>query len=88
MNSYLVIKDDQVVNVVLWDGVSDWVAPDNATVELAPEGVGIGWIRVNGNWVSPEPPAPPAEDPLKASARAKLSALGLTDEEISAIVGG
>ena len=30
----------------------------------------------------------PASNPSKESARAKLAALGLTDEEISAIVGG
>ncbi len=86
MSSYLVIKDEQVMNAVVWDGVSDWTPPEGTTVELAPEGVGIGWTRVDGNWVAPEPPAPPAEDPLKVSARAKLAALGLTEEEIAALV--
>jgi hypothetical protein len=88
MNGYLVIKDEQVINTVLWDGVSDWTPPEGTTVELAPAHVGIGWTRVDGNWIAPEPPAAPTPDPAKASARAKLAALGLTDEEISAIVGG
>jgi hypothetical protein len=88
MNGYLVIKDEQVINTVLWDGVSDWTPPEGTTVELAPAHVGIGWTRVDGNWVAPEPPPAPTPDPAKVSARAKLAALGLTDEEISAIVGG
>jgi hypothetical protein len=88
MNGYLVIKDNEVINTVLWDGESDWTPPEGTTVELAPPHVGIGWTRVDGNWVAPEPPPAPTPDPAKVSARAKLAALGLTDEEISAIVGG
>jgi len=88
MNGYLVIKDEQVINTVLWDGVSDWTPPEGTTVELAPAHVGIGWTRADGEWIAPEPPPAPTPDPAKVSARAKLAALGLTDEEISAIVGG
>jgi hypothetical protein len=88
MSGYLVIKDNKVINAVVWDGVSDWTPPEGTTVELAPAHVGIGWTRIDGNWVAPEPPAAPTPDPAKESARAKLAALGLTDEEISAIVGG
>lgn len=87
MSTYLVIKDEQVINTVVWDGVSDWTPPEGTTVELALAHVGIGWTRVAGEWVAPEPPAPPAEDPAKVSARAKLAALGLTEEEIAALVG-
>ena len=87
MSTYLVIKDNKVINAVIWDGESDWTAPEGTTVELAPSGVGIGWTRVAGNWVAPEPPTPPAEDANKVSARAKLAALGLTEDEIKAIVG-
>ena len=86
MNGYLIIKDEQVINTVLWDGVSDWTAPEGTTVELAPAHVGIGWTRVDGNWVAPEPPPAPVEDPNKVSARAKLAALGLTEEEIGALL--
>lgn len=88
MNTYLVIKDEQVINTVVWDGVSDWTPPEGTTVELAPAHVGIGWTRVGGEWVAPEPPLAPVENPAKASARAKLASLGLTEEEISAMLGG
>ena len=88
MNGYLIIKDEQVINKVLWDGVSDWTAPEGTTAVIAPEGVGIGWTRVDGEWVAPEPPPAPVEDPNKVSARAKLAALGLTEDEIKAMIGG
>lgn len=87
MNGYLVIKDNKVINTVVWDGVSDWTPPEGTTVELAPAGVGIGWTRVDGNWVAPEPAPVAVEDPNKVSARAKLAALGLTEDEITALVG-
>lgn len=87
MSGYLVIKDNEVINAVVWDGVSDWTPPEGTTVELAPAHVGIGWTRVDGNWVAPEAPPAPTPDTAKVSARAKLSALGLTEEEITALVG-
>jgi hypothetical protein len=87
MNTYLVIKDNTVINTVVWDGESDWTAPEGTTTMVAPAGVGIGWTRVAGEWIAPEPPPAPVEDPNKVSARAKLAALGLTEEEIAALVG-
>ena len=90
MNTYLIVKDNKVINTVLWDGESDWTAPEGTTAVIAPEGVGIGWTKSGSNWIVPEPPAPPEpepEDPNKISARAKLAALGLTESEISALLG-
>jgi len=87
MNTYLVIKNNEVINTVLWDGESDWTAPEGTTTMVAPAGVGIGWTKSGSNWVAPEPPAAPAEDPNKVSARAKLAALGLTEAEITALLG-
>jgi hypothetical protein len=54
---------------------------------VAPAGVGIGWTKSGSNWIAPEPPAAPTEDPNKVSARAKLAALGLTEAEITALLG-
>jgi hypothetical protein len=86
MSNYLVIKDNTVINTVVWDGESDWSAPDGTTAVIAPEGVGISWTKVGANWVAPEPPAPAPEDPNKVSAREKLAALGLTEAEIAALI--
>ena len=88
MSTYLVIKDNEVINAVVWDGVSDWTPPEGATVELAPAHVGIGWTRVAGEWIAPAPAPAPTPDPNKVSARAKLAAIGLTEDEITALVGG
>ena len=87
MNTYLIIKDNAVINTVVWDGESDWTAPEGTSVELAPDHVGVGWTRADGEWIAPEPPPAPVEDPNKVSARAKLAAIGLTEEEITALVG-
>jgi hypothetical protein len=87
MNTYLIIKNNQVINTVVWDGVSEWAPPEGTTLEIALTHVGIGWTRVDGNWIAPERTAAPAEDPNKVSARSKLAALGLTESEINALVG-
>ena len=87
MSTYLVIKNNTVINTVVWDGESDWTPPEGTTAEVAPDHVGIGWTKSGSNWIAPEPPTPPAEDPNKVSARAKLAALGLTESEISALLG-
>jgi len=86
MNSYLIIKDNTVVNAIVWDGVSDWTPPEGTTAVVAPEGVGIGWTKSGSNWIAPEPLAAPAENPNRVSARAKLAALGLTEAEVAALV--
>jgi hypothetical protein len=53
MNTYLVIKDNTVINTVAWDGESDWTAPEGTTTMVAPAGVGIGWTKSGSNWVAP-----------------------------------
>lgn len=86
MSAYFVIKDNKVINTVVWDGESDWSAPEGTTLVDAVDGIGIGWTKVGANWVAPEPPAPAPEDPNKVSAREKLAALGLTEAEIAALI--
>lgn len=94
MNTYLVIKDNTVINTVVWDGESDWTAPEGTTAVIAPAGVGVGWTKSGSNWIAPEPPALPTPEPsaaaarqLQVGAREKLAALGLTEAEITALLG-
>jgi hypothetical protein len=47
-----------VVNVVLWDGLAEWAAPDGLTLEPAPDHVGPGWRKDGGEWIAPEPIEP------------------------------
>lgn len=60
MDRYLLIKDDVVVNVTVWDGVSPWDPPEGVTLQLDPGGVGPRWTRQPDGTFAP-PPAPQEE---------------------------
>ncbi|OFX06355.1 MAG: hypothetical protein A3E78_11700 [Alphaproteobacteria bacterium RIFCSPHIGHO2_12_FULL_63_12] len=55
--AYALIKQNRVVNLVAWDGVTPY-EPDCDEIVLwssLPEGVQIGWLRDDeGNWAAPE----------------------------------
>jgi hypothetical protein len=55
LKTYAHIVDGKVVNVSLWDGVTDWT-PAEEVVEI-PEGTtaGIGWDYVDGEFVDNRP---------------------------------
>jgi hypothetical protein len=83
--------DGLVVNMVLWDGETQF--DSEFLLVKAPDEANIGWGWDGNDWVIPEPPTPEPEpeDPLAAvrdSGMKKLLALGLTKEEALAIVGG
>ena len=48
---YLLMSGNRVANVVVWDGETDWVAPD---------GVGPGWTYDDGTFTPP--PAPEIDE--------------------------
>ena len=89
---YAIVKDSLVTNIVEWDGVSEYTV-DGELVRADAN----AWIggEYNGSFVAkpPAPPYEPTEEELqkaadKQSAHDKLSALGLTDAEITALTGG
>lgn len=60
MNRYAVIDRGQVVNVVLWDGVTEWgLDPRFSAIDCSPE-VGIGWTHDGEGF---HPPQVIVEDP-------------------------
>jgi len=72
--TYAVIKNNTVVNVVLWDGESEW-APDNGVAIPAADGVGIGWLYADGTFTVPDIPEPvKSHDELVAEAEAEKRA--------------
>jgi len=87
--NYAIVKDSIVTNIVEWDGSSDF--PVDGELIQADKSAWIGG-EYNGSFVA-RPPAPAYEPTAeeiqkaadKASANAKLKALGLTDDEIGAI---
>jgi hypothetical protein len=53
MSRYALVNGDEVVNVALWDGETDY-NPEGELVALADdEPVGLGWTRKRGKWVAP-----------------------------------
>jgi len=55
-DTWLIVYDNVVSNVVVWDGMSDWVAPEGAALVKASGPAGVGWRFVNGVWVRPPDP--------------------------------
>ena len=87
--AYAIVKNSLVTNIVEWDGSSEY-AVDGELIQADAN----AWIggTYNGSFVArpveptPEPTAEEIQKAAdKASANAKLKALGLTDAEIEAI---
>ena len=55
---YAVIQNDEVVNVVVWDGAVEWAPPQGSTVNLLPDDspVSIGYLFDGENYTQPSPP--------------------------------
>jgi hypothetical protein len=55
---YAVIKNNEVTNIILWDGVSEWSPPEGTIAVACPDEVGLGWTYENGTFVAPPVPEP------------------------------
>jgi hypothetical protein len=66
MATYALIHDDQIVNMIVWDGEDAYTPAADIEIVAAtdlPEGAGIGWSKdQSGNWIAPEIPAMPADE--------------------------
>lgn len=58
---YAVIQNAVVVDVVLWDGETEYVTAD--TLVLCPDDVAIGWTYLAGEWAPPSTPVAPGPAP-------------------------
>ncbi|WP_312387869.1 tail fiber assembly protein, partial [Atlantibacter hermannii] len=65
-NSYAVVKDGIVINIVVWDGETKW-QPDEGYAVKTDGSVGIGWLY-DGETFTPPPVAPPSHAQLVAAA--------------------
>lgn len=92
MARYAVVQDGVVDNMIVWDGVNELSIPNSELIEATDD------ARIGGSWdgnvftfiasPSPEPTEEEiAEAANKASAKSKLAALGLSEDEISAAFG-
>jgi hypothetical protein len=89
-HKYAVIKDNVVQNLVEWDGVSEFNV-DGELIEASHD-AWIGGSYTDGAFVPrpPEPEPEPTAEQLQAqadrqSALDKLTALGLTEQEIQSL---
>jgi len=57
MKYALINADGLVVNAIVWDGQTDYTAPDGLAVVAIPDGVGAGpgWTYDGANWIAPPP---------------------------------
>lgn len=53
---YAVIRDGKVVNVILWDGKTEYDPGEGVELVELPAGAGIGWSYVKGEFAAPPPP--------------------------------
>jgi hypothetical protein len=92
MANYAVVKNGTVKNVIVWNGDKPYDIEGEVLVEVTAD------TRIGGSWdgnvftfVEPTPTPPTAEQVAdatnKASAKSKLAALGLSENEISAAFG-
>ena len=92
MARYAVVRDGLVSNMIVWDGVKELSIPNSELIEATDD------ARIGGSWdgnvftfIAPPSPEPTEEQIAlaenKSSAKSKLAALGLSEDEISAAFG-
>lgn len=61
MNYAVINEAGEIVNVVSWDGVSEWHPGPSLQAVPIPPGAGVGTKHryINNEFVRPEPPADP-----------------------------
>jgi hypothetical protein len=92
MANYAVIKNGTVENMIVWDGVTPFSVPGSELVEATDDSrIGGSWDGNVFTFVEPTAPEPTSEQIAHAenrdSAKSKLVALGINEEELSALFG-
>ena len=92
MAKYALVKNGIVKNVIIWNGDKPYDVEGEVLVEVtADTRIGGSWDGNVFSYDEPPTPEPTAEQVAyaenKASAKSKLAALGLSEDEISAAFG-
>ena len=65
MNKYAIIENGVVTNICLWDGITEWLPPENSSVvQLVDTSVCIGFLYSDGQFTPP-----PSDSPVGDSFR-------------------
>lgn len=92
-NAYAVVKDGVVINMVVWDGVTEW-QPSEGFAVPAPDYVGIGWKYEEEKFIDPNAPVQPDNGEILSAKMAEMAEQLRVDVErmnlayLSAIVVG
>ena len=92
-NAYAVVKDGVVINMVVWDGVTEWQPAEGFAVP-AHDYVGIGWRYEDEKFIDPNAPVQPDNGEILNAKMAEMADQLRVDVErmnlayLSAIVVG
>lgn len=88
MNTYAIVENGVVNNVVIWDGQSDWAPPAQSEAIAVPAGesVSIGWGYSNGTF-SARAVTAPSPTPAEQAEVALASGLTITSTGTPALNG-
>lgn len=92
-NAYAVVKDGIVINMAVWDGVTEWQPAEGFAVP-APDYVGIGWKYEDEKFIDPNAPVQPDNGEILSARMSELAEQLRVDVErmnlayLSAIVAG
>lgn len=88
MRHVVVDTNGDVVNVVEWDGQTDWLPDDTTHIVYKYDGeVGAGWHWNNGSPINPNPPPmPPVLSAEPKSPAEKLALAGLTVNDLKTLL--
>lgn len=82
MNRYALIKNDVVVNIIVWDGVGDMFT-DFMVVNIDNELTGIGWTFDRGSFLPPPEPELTPQEHLVEAERYREGLLRYANDVIS-----
>ncbi|MFW5401370.1 tail fiber assembly protein [Yersinia sp. 1252 StPb PI] len=82
MNKYAVVLNGVVINIVVWDGVTEW-QPNEGEAIVATDEIGIGWYYADGTFTAPPEPEPTHDEVVAMAFAKKSSLMQIASEKIS-----
>lgn len=83
---YAVIENDFVINIIIWDGETEFAVSDNQQlVNISDVYAGIGWSYSDGVFTAPPPPERPHAELVADAEKQKQSLIDAAMASISVI---
>jgi hypothetical protein len=81
MLRYCIVCNNVVENVILWDGMQEFIGPENCQL-IQHDQAGIGWLYVNGEFKEPPPEAVKKEDLIEQAMMKKQALIQVAAKKI------